>query len=654
MGSRPSMRTVFWHGTPRWLIDWRAFFRDQFEPDPPHLHAGMMRHFHVVFRIRIRESGTLAFWSDDGCIIRREGRILYEDRGSHGLTGSSLLVASGDELEIALAQFGGDWAWAGGLIWPCVQVSDIQAAFEPYRDRIVRRLEQPTGPVLKLYTNAASPVRVVLSVYSMILHGYAPQEVMLFGEHQWSPNARATLREWLPFAQVIPTHEVTNRLRNLGGDGLAEMALRHWYVMKACIALLEPPKEACVMDDDVVTLDSVDDAIRAFETHDLVFSSEVSYGPEYARVWRDLFSHTTCPGTENLSAGLVWLRQTYDPTWLASVMVALPPEKAQADLAGNSFAMWYWEQGLMAMVFADRPHVALSSQRYLFPPIDGLPGGILGYSWEQNPCRFATIHFCDTRSARPGDEITVALAPGVLGRNRAESGSPKPEVPFRRVREALHTVSPYEGFPLAEYAPTFETWPTNDPIFHQLIVKQRPNRIIEVGSWLGASAVNMGRVCREFAITCREIVCIDTWLGGADMIIQQTADGTVVPHPFSRSLNRKHGYPQIYYTFLRNVIEAGLEDLITPLPMPSSAAYWILKRLGVTADLIYVDAAHEFDAVLDDLRKFWQLLEPGGVLIGDDYDEAHLPGVRAAAHMFSDEVRRPIDVVDGKFIITNP
>jgi hypothetical protein len=164
----------------------------------------------------------------------------------------------------------------------------------------------------------------------------------------------------------------------------------------------------------------------------------------------------------------------------------------------------------------------------------------------------------------------------------------------------------------------------------------------------------MGHVCRECAIPCREIVCVDSWLGGADMIIQQTADGTVVPHPFSWSLNRQHGYPQIYYTFLRNVIEAGLEDLITPLPMPSSAAYWILKRLGVTADLIYVDAAHEYDAVLDDLRKYWELLEPGGVMLGDDYDEAHLPGVRAAAHNFADEVRRPLNVIDGKFIIVKP
>jgi predicted O-methyltransferase YrrM len=352
-----------------------------------------------------------------------------------------------------------------------------------------------------------------------------------------------------------------------------------------------------------------------------------------------------------LSAGLLWLRQTYDPTWLASVMVALPPEKAQVDLGIDSFAMWYWEQGLTAMLYADRPHLGLSSQRYLFPPIDGLPGGILGYPYAQNPCRFATIHFCDARSARPGDEVAVAIAPGILGRNRVESRTSTPAIPFRRVRETLHPVSPYEGLPLAEFAPTFETWPTNEPIFRELIIRHRPNRIIEVGSWLGASAVNMGRVCRELAIPCHEIVCIDTWLGGADMIIQQSADGTVVPHPFARSLNRKHGYPQIYYTFLRNVIEAGLEDLITPLPMPSSAAYSILKRLGVTADLIYVDAAHEFDAVLDDLRKYWELLESGGVLIGDDYDEAHLPGVRAAAHSFSDEVRRPLEVLDGKFII---
>ena len=48
----------------------------------------------------------------------------------------------------------------------------------------------PDGPALKLYGNGAAPARTIVALYSLILRGYRPSEVLLFGEHQWGGEAR--------------------------------------------------------------------------------------------------------------------------------------------------------------------------------------------------------------------------------------------------------------------------------------------------------------------------------------------------------------------------------------------------------------------------------------------------------------------------------
>ncbi len=58
-----------------------------------------------------------------------------------------------------------------------------------------------------------------------------------------------------------------------------------------------------------------------------------------------------------------------------------------------------------------------------------------------------------------------------------------------RIRPLLHEVDPYAGFePLP---PVYVGWNLggDSPLFHELIEQVRPQTVIEVGTWLGGSAV---------------------------------------------------------------------------------------------------------------------------------------------------------------------
>ncbi|MEM8787398.1 MAG: class I SAM-dependent methyltransferase [Pseudomonadota bacterium] len=53
-------------------------------------------------------------------------------------------------------------------------------------------------------------------------------------------------------------------------------------------------------------------------------------------------------------------------------------------------------------------------------------------------------------------------------------------------------------------------------------------------------------------------------------------------------------------------------------------------------DWVYLDAAHSYEAVSEDLRHIWPKLKPTGILFGDDFFEGSIfPGVRRAVREFA-------------------
>ena len=170
-------------------------------------------------------------------------------------------------------------------------------------------------------------------------------------------------------------------------------------------------------------------------------------------------------------------------------------------------------------------------------------------------------------------------------------------------------VNPYADFPADAPVEQWNGWDSQHPFFHEAIDALRPQAIIEIGSFLGGSAIHMARRLQELKLDAA-IICVDTWLAENVLWLDEG---------WRPRLRHKFGRPEYYPVFLANVIDAGLQDYIVPLPMDSIAAARFLKQLGVHAQLVYVDGSHQKGDVLRDIEFYWGLLDAGGVMLLDDY-----------------------------------
>jgi hypothetical protein len=173
-----------------------------------------------------------------------------------------------------------------------------------------------------------------------------------------------------------------------------------------------------------------------------------------------------------------------------------------------------------------------------------------------------------------------------------------------------------------------EGWNGESPIFPGILIEVKPKLIIEVGCWMGQSSRTMASVIKQLNMDC-SLIAIDTWLGSKE----HWQDKAIKP-----KLGLEYGYPTIYFNYLSNMKLAGLEDYILPLPMPSTIGAAYLKDAGIKADVIYVDGSHEQEDVYRDCRDYWELLNPNGIMFGDDYEWG---SVKTAVKAFSSEIGTP-------------
>ena len=197
--------------------------------------------------------------------------------------------------------------------------------------------------------------------------------------------------------------------------------------------------------------------------------------------------------------------------------------------------------------------------------------------------------------------------------------------------------------PYADFSPLPENlfgWASDSSAFNDVLLSSKPKCIIEVGSYLGKSAVNMAKIMLNQGIDDFEIVCVDTWLGS----VEHWLGDEVLRSTFA------HGRPTLYEQFISNIIHQKLTDYITPFPVDSINAAEYFVHSCIESDLIYVDAGHDYLSVKADLIAYSNVVKKGGYILGDDWQ--HGPVKNAVQDVFG--IKNVISKSSDKFLWKKP
>lgn len=213
---------------------------------------------------------------------------------------------------------------------------------------------------------------------------------------------------------------------------------------------------------------------------------------------------------------------------------------------------------------------------------------------------------------------------------QTQCANPVPHQLARKIilNRVFNGTSPYMNFPQPHIEPflrhkRIKGWGSTGAVFENLIRKVQPKVIIEIGTFLGASAIHMAELTRKLGLDT-QILCIDDFRGWPDL-----------PSKF-KDIKMVNGDTMLLYQFMQNVVYVNATEKVMFLPYSTQSALERLCEWGVFGDLIEVDAGHDFHSAWSDINRAYKLLRPGGIIFGHDYfTVADNRGVRRAVNMFA-------------------
>jgi predicted O-methyltransferase YrrM len=172
-----------------------------------------------------------------------------------------------------------------------------------------------------------------------------------------------------------------------------------------------------------------------------------------------------------------------------------------------------------------------------------------------------------------------------------------------------------------ERAATVPGWFNHGAQILALLEQHRPMVVVELGTWLGASAIPMALSVRRWGGT---VTCIDTWAGELDDDGGSTGGGPIM---LSRCA--------------ANMVEAGVHASVRLIPATTleAAATWTQP-----IDCLYIDADHSYAGCAADLAVWGSFVRRGGLVMGDDYGQAHYPGVKQAWDDYAHRMKMTVTI----------
>jgi predicted O-methyltransferase YrrM len=178
------------------------------------------------------------------------------------------------------------------------------------------------------------------------------------------------------------------------------------------------------------------------------------------------------------------------------------------------------------------------------------------------------------------------------------------------------------------------------PNLYKQISHHYPNgsHFVEIGVWKGKSAAFMAVELYNQGKTIK-FDCIDTWEGSEEHLDPNSGffePGLVEDKDF------------LYKHFLENI--EPVKHIINPIRKASLDAVSLYKDNSL--DFIFIDAAHDYENVLNDIKSWYPKVKLGtGVIAGHDYSWG--PEVKKAVHDFFDPLGLQVQEQEGCWVVVN-
>jgi hypothetical protein len=143
------------------------------------------------------------------------------------------------------------------------------------------------------------------------------------------------------------------------------------------------------------------------------------------------------------------------------------------------------------------------------------------------------------------------------------------------------------------------------------------SRFIEVGNYLGRSLCSLGEIVQQSGWHF-SVIGVDTCQGsGAEGVKQKDYHAAAT----------RSGGGTFAGTLHRNVITCGLTDVVSLIVSDSVTASTFFADRSIA--WVHLDARHDREHLIADIRAWLPKIQAGGWLSGDDYDPVKWPDVVA-------------------------
>lgn len=172
-------------------------------------------------------------------------------------------------------------------------------------------------------------------------------------------------------------------------------------------------------------------------------------------------------------------------------------------------------------------------------------------------------------------------------------------------------------------------WTDFEEIYTRMVDEFDDCTFVEIGSFMGKSAVMMGELIKERKKNIK-LVCIDLFPTKEELKVYQSIGAGQGGSDAGEAKYINDLPKSLLDTFVENIRNNGVDDVIIPIKSDSHKCISLFQDNSMP--FVFVDASHEYEIVLQDIKLWWPKIKTGGVLAGHDYYQ----NVAKAVHEFFD------------------